>query len=421
MGVTSLEHQLALRALANGKAPPMLHDQLFVGRGTELALLDRDLDLIEAGGSSLRILVGERGSGKTMLMQAMADRARSRRFVTASADLDPDCLLHGRGGEGRALLHRALLGMRTAATGDQPAISSLVGRFGNDCRSEAEAAGQLPRDYIRSKLGELHNHPKGAEFSRIVQAFALAGEESVVAANARRWLCGDYSTLSDARDELGARSIIEDQDFWPMQKLWASFVRQAGRPGYFLFLDEARILCDLHNPNARALNLEQLLMILNDVLQGRAQGIGVVIAVTPSFITQWNGLAKNEGLSSCLLHQKDQTDLRAGNDNILAHLQDLADAELVELLQRCRQLYATCHPSAPPLPDEALEIFLEACRNQIGEARWHVPRTILQKLIALLDRMAAQPRPDWRELLSGHDSHSDHPGKEFEGYAHRQM
>ena len=50
MSVLSLDHQLALRALTNGKAPPMLHDELFVGRGTELALLDRDLELIDAGG-----------------------------------------------------------------------------------------------------------------------------------------------------------------------------------------------------------------------------------------------------------------------------------------------------------------------------------------------------------------------------------
>ena len=75
-----------------------------------------------------------------MLMQAMAERARGRRFVTASADLDPDCLLHGRGGEGRALLRKTVLGMRTAATGSEPAIDSIAGRFGNECRSDAESA-----------------------------------------------------------------------------------------------------------------------------------------------------------------------------------------------------------------------------------------------------------------------------------------
>ena len=274
---------------------------------------------------------------------------------------------------------------------------------------------------MRAKLSELHRHPKGAEFAKVIQAFALASENSVVATNARRWLCGDYSTLSDARDEIGAGSIIEDQDFWPMQKLWGSFVRQAGRPGFVLFLDEARILCELHNTNARTLNLEQLLMILNDVLQGRAHGIGVIIAATPSFITQWNGMAKHEGLSSCLLHQEVGAELHAENASILVHLQDLGDGELAELLQRCRQLYATCHPVAPLLPDEAMKIFLDTCRNQIGAARWRVPRIILQRFIALQQRLLANPKADWRDLLFGQDSDSDDPEKEFEGYAYRQM
>jgi len=421
MNVTNLDHRLALRALANGKAAAVLHDELFVGRTTELALFDSDLDLIEAGGSSLRILVGERGSGKTMLMQAIAERARGRRFVTASADLGPDCLLHGRGGEGRALLAKTILGMRTALAGDQPAIHSIAGRFGNECRSDAESSGQLPRDFMRAKLGDLHSLPKGAEFAKVIQAFALASENSVVATNARRWLCGSYSTLGDARDELGVGSIIEDQDFWPIQKLWSSFIRHAGRPGFLLFLDEARILCELHNSNARTLNLEQLLTILNDILQGHVHGIGIVIAATPSFVTQWNGMAKHEGLSSCLSHQMRQTDLHPENDGIIVHLQDLGEGELVDLLQRCRRLYATCHPAAPVLPDEALELFLETCRNQIGAARWRVPRVILQRFITIQQRLLANPKSDWRDLLSREESGADDPEKEFEGYAQRYM
>lgn len=421
MSVASLDQHMALRAVTNGKTPAMLHDALFVGRGTELALFERDLELIEAGGASFRILVGEPGSGKTMLMHAMADRARSRRFVTAGADLDPDCLLHGRGGEGRALLRKALLGMRTAASGDDPAIDSILGRFGNDCRSEAQSAGQLLRDHILSKLTELHRHPKGAEFARVIQTFALASENSVPATNARRWLCGDYSTLSDARDDLGAASIVEDKDFWPMQKLWGSFVRQAGRAGYLLFLDEARILCDLDNPHARKLNFEQLLMILNDLLQGRARGIGVVIAATPAFVSEWKGLAKHEGLSSCLRHQMDQVDLHADSQNVLVHLQDLGDGEVLELLQRCRMLYASCHPEGRLLPEDAIETFLETCRNQIGAARWHVPRLVLQRFIALQGRLLANPTKDWRELLSRQDSESANSNTEFEGYALRQM
>lgn len=420
MNLMNLDHQMALRAVTNGKAPAHCHRDLFVGRSTELAMSNRDLDVNEARGASLRILVGEPGSGKTMLQHAMASQARKRGFVTATADLDPDSLLHGRSGEGRSLLRKAVLNMQTATSGDESGLDSIVGRFGNDCRIGADAAGQLPLEYARGKLAEVNKLPKGADFARVIAPFSLAMESSAVAAKSQRWLRGDYATITDARDDLGIGGIIEDQDFWPIQKVWASFIQAAGRPGYVLFLDEARVIGDLH-PTSRMLNLEHLLMIYNDVLQGRVRGIGVVIAVTTSFVTQWNGLAKHEGLSSCLLHQKEQLELNPETDTVLVPLQDLADGEIIEMLQRCRELYAASHPAARLVPDEALELFVETCRNQIGEARWRVPRTILQRFVGFQDRVMGEPNADWRELLSAQNPESDNSDWEFEGYAQRQM
>ena len=417
----TIDQRMALRAIANGKAPTALHAELFVGRNSELSLFERDLDLVADGGASLRIMVGEPGSGKTMLQQAMAGRARRRGFVTTSADLSPDRLLHGRGGEGRALLRDAVLGMGTAAASDGLAVDTIVGRFGNDCAAEAHAARQPHRNFLRAKLAELHCRPKGAEFAKVIETFALAPENSALSTNARRWLCGDYATMSEARDELGIGSIVDDPDFWLMARNWASFLRLAGRPGLVLFLDEAQVLCGLHNANARALNLEQLLMVLNDVLQERARGIAMVIAATPAFVTQWNGLAKHDGLSSCLLSQHDQ-DIEGGAiDNVLMHLQDLEVPEIVDLLIRCRQLYAACHPEARLLPDEGMEGFLESCRNQIGEALWQIPRRILQRFIAFHQQLAANPTADWRELLSAEDAGANDSEMAFDGYARRQM
>lgn len=418
--VPTLEQRLALRSLTNGTVPPAMLDELFVGRATELALFERDLDLAEAGGASLRILVGEPGAGKTTLQQVMAARARARAFVTTSADLAPDRLFHGRAGEGRALLRETVLALDTDATGNELAAEAIVGRFGNDCQVEADAANQPPRAYLRARLGELHARPKGAEFAKIIETFAVAPEGSPIGANCRRWLCGDYSTVSEARDELGIGSIVDDQDFWLMQGHWASFLRLTGRPGLVLFIDEARVLCGLHNPNARMLNLEQLLTIFNDVLQGRVQGLAVVIAATPAFISQWNGLAKHEGLSSCLL-QTDQSVSHPQTDNVILHLQDLTEPELRELLWQCRQLYTACRPGDRMLPDRAIDSFLETCRNQIGEAQWKNPRRVVQGFFALQDRFVVNQGLEWGELLFSQGAECNAADMGFDGYAHRQM
>ena len=38
---------------------------------------------------------------------------------------------------------------------------------------------------------------------------------------------------------------LGDDDFWNIVKLWAMFVRIAGRPGLVLVLDEARLLAEV--------------------------------------------------------------------------------------------------------------------------------------------------------------------------------
>lgn len=414
------DQRLALRALVNGKAPPTMHGQLFVGRRLEIESLEHDLDLVEAGGASLRILIGEPGSGKTMLQQVMADRARQRGFVTSRADLTPDRLFHGRRGEGRALLSDLTHAMRAPAASDGPAIDAIVSRFANDCQAAAAEATQANRAYIRTMLGELHAQPKGAEFARVIETFALAPEASSLAMSCRRWLCGEYPSLGEAREELGVGSIVEDQDLWLMARHWASFLRLAGRPGLVLFIDEAQVLCGLHNPHARMLNFEHLLSIFNDVLQGRVQGLAVVIAATPAFATQWNGLAKHEGLSSCLL-QGGHAVPHLHPDSTFLHLQDFTEPELHDLVRRCRDLYASCRPGAPVLPDDGVDEFLQGCRNQIGEYQWKTPRRIMQAFLSLHDRWLANPTLGWVELLYPQEGGCTAPEMALDGYAHRQM
>lgn len=415
-----MEKQLVLRALAAGKAPEAQHEQLFVGRSAELAMFERDLDVIEGGGASLRIMVGDPGSGKTMLQHALGRRARQRRFVTMNADLSPDRLFHGNGGEGRALLEEAVMRMRTLGADEATGLGSVVGRFTNDCGEEAANASRHTRDLIRERLHPLHTQPGGADFARVIEAYAVAPDFSPRAESARRWLCGGYTTISEARDALGISSIVKDQDFWSMIKLCARFTQIADRPGLVLFIDEARVLCDLSNSHARALNLELLLSMLNDVFQDRAHGIGLYISVTPPFVTQWNGLAKHDGLKSCF-GQKPASSADSLIDAVLIQIADLDDAELIELLTKVNTFISECHPDARSLPTEAFEPFLESCRQRIGEHGRQLPRNVVQGFIQFQNRLASNPTVAWNELLPRQSTSLESPPMNLDGYAHRQM
>ena len=68
------------------------------------------------------------------------------------------------------------------------------------------------------------------------------------------------------------RSIITDSSFYDNLKLMSLFIRQAGYTGLLVNLDEMVNLYKLSNRQARLSNYEQILRILNDCLQGSAEG-----------------------------------------------------------------------------------------------------------------------------------------------------
>jgi P-loop Domain of unknown function (DUF2791) len=106
------------------------------------------------------------------------------------------------------------------------------------------------------------------------------------------------------RAALGVRTIVDDGNVYDQLKLLARFVRLAGFAGTIVCCDELVNLYKLANTKARNTNYEQILRILNDYLQGSAEGLGFLLGGTPEFL-----LDTRRGLYS---YQALQSMLRAG-------------------------------------------------------------------------------------------------------------
>ena len=70
-----------------------------VGRSREIEELLRDMDRIAEGGSTIRFIIGEYGSGKTFFLNLVRQIAMEKRMVVLSADISPDRRLHATGGQ----------------------------------------------------------------------------------------------------------------------------------------------------------------------------------------------------------------------------------------------------------------------------------------------------------------------------------
>ena len=184
--------------------------------------------------------------------------------------------------------------MQNVATRAKPeggAISSIVERWVTEMDHETRSSGgsDAGRDHpeIEARLRPLQDLVSGFDFATVIGRY-LRGfhdhDENLMAA-ALRWLRAEYRTKTEARQDLGVRSIIEDTQLYDYLKLFAAFVRLAGFSGLLVNIDEMGVLSHrLNNSQARNANYEAILRIVNDCLQGNVTGIGFLFGGTDTFL-----------------------------------------------------------------------------------------------------------------------------------------
>ena len=118
-----------------------------VGRAEEVRALVQDIDRIADGGSAIRFVIGEYGSGKTFFLHLVRSIALEKELVTVHADLTPDRRLHATGGQARSLYAELMANLATRTKPDGGALASVVERFvTRPCRRRGRRATRGGRD-----------------------------------------------------------------------------------------------------------------------------------------------------------------------------------------------------------------------------------------------------------------------------------
>lgn len=373
-----------------------------VGRVNETATLVDDISRISDGGSAFRVVIGEYGAGKTFFLNLVRAVALEKKLVVASADLNPDRRLHATGGQAKSLYVELMRNLSTRTKPDGGALPGIVEKFITNAMSEATAKNVSAEEVIKEKLQQLTELVNGYDFSEVIAAYYRGFEtgNEQLKQDAIRWLRGEYSTKTDARAALGVRNIIDDASFYDQLKLVALFVRLAGFNGLLVSLDELVNLYKLANAQARNANYEQVLRILNDSLQGTAQGLGFVLGGTPEFLYDTRrGLYSYPALQSRLSLNTFAQNGLVDYSGPVVRLASLAPEDFFVLLQNIQHVFAGGDASKELLPKEGIVSFMEHCSQKIGDAYFRTPRTTITAFINLLAVLEQNPSADWKELL----------------------
>ena len=132
---------------------------------------------------------------------------------------------------------------------------------------------------ITSSMEERIN---GFDFGKVIAAYYKGHRtgDSQLQKNALRWLCGEYRTKTEAKNDLGVGLIATDENWYDFMKLFADFVVKAGYAGLYICIDEMASIYEIPSKVGRDFNYNKILSIYNDMLQGKAKNMGIIMSIT---------------------------------------------------------------------------------------------------------------------------------------------
>lgn len=400
--VRQRDRQAILNALRAGVVPGRGLVHLQVGRVDEIEALANDIRTVKGGGTAIRFLIGEYGTGKSFFLQVIREAAQRADCVTFNADVTQDSRLYGTGGKVRTLFSTLVASAGTKSQPGGGAIAEVLERFISSAVEESRTGGDDVDEVIRRRLSDLTEYNKGPEFADVVLAYweSVRKHDDHRREAALRWLRGEYTSVGEARAALGVRGIISDADFYPSLRLLAMLVKQAGYGGLVIALDELAVLARL-NKRTRDQNYEQILTFVNRLLGGDAENLMVVFAGTPEFVTDpIRGLYSYGALRSRLSPNEFlRPGLRDSASPVIG-LEQFSSEDLWLLLENVHHVYCS-NNQRDPLPDldAAVKGFLDHAASQLGGLAKVTPREATRSWLQFLDILDQNRKEDWRRVL----------------------
>jgi len=400
------ERDAVIQSLQAGLVPRLGLHLLQVGRKEEVAALLKDLERIEQGGAAFRLVVGRFGSGKSFFLNLIRTLALQKRLIVAQADFTMERRIRSTNGEARALYSELMRNLATKAKPEGGALRNLCEGWISDVQHKVTQLGGTDDDVKRrilEDLRDLQEHVGGFAFAQVLSKYyeGHASENETMQGNALRWLRGEYKSKIEAREDLGVRQIIDDENFYDSLKLMAAFCVKAGFGGLVVSLDELVVLSHrLPSTRSRQANYEALLTMINDCYQGGAANIGFLVAGTDECLEdKRRGLHSYEALRSRLV---ESTFAGAGIrdlSNPVIRLQNLTPEDLFVLLRNIRHVHAGGDVLKYLVPDDALVAVLKRANETLGAEYFKTPRDIVRSFVSLLNIIEQNPGVTWEKLV----------------------
>ena len=392
------EKSAIIESLKAGIVPRIGLQHIQVGRKQEIEELIKDFDLVSQGGAKARFIIGEYGSGKTFFLTLSKLIAQEKNLVVVSADITTEKVLCSSDGKSQALFSELISNMSTKTKPDGGALKSIIERWASGVLQNNE---DVSEEEIHKLLLPLEKHVSSYDFSKVIATYLSSYRncDEIKMSQALRWLRAEYTTKTEARADLGVRTIIDDTNFYDYLKLFAGFVKLAGYVGLIVNIDELAILARLKS-NIRNKNFERILNIINDSLQGSTEHIAFVFGGTPEFLEdKYKGMYSYGALETRLA---DNPFSKVGLKDLtgpVIRLDNLSQEELYVLFHNIRNVFAEYNENNYLVEENGIQVFLQWILNRIGAKAFLSPRESIKNFVGLLSQLQNYPETSIEDFL----------------------
>ncbi|MFZ2725231.1 MAG: ATP-binding protein [Methylococcaceae bacterium] len=403
-----------INSLLGGVVPKIGVQHITVGRSDEINAVIAALNDVKAGHSMVKFWIGDFGCGKSFMLHLLNTLALKQKFVVANANFTPENRLYANDGKAVALYTAIIDNIAIQTKPEGGALATLIEKWIEHVIIETANHNNIALTEIRSeqyaaliqnniiKTAHQLTDVGGFDFATVILKYyeGYITENELLRRNALRWLKGEYSTKTEARQDLGIREIINDSNYYDMLKNFCKLFISIGYSGFVINLDEAINLYKISTATMREKNYEKILTIYNDCFQGKVEHLFINFAATVETLeNERRGLFSYGALKRRLETNKFATLTQRDFAQPVIKLMPLSHNEIYLLLVKLKAIFDFNYQTELAINDGDIHAFMEELFNKPGAEEFLTPSEVIRDFLNILSVLRQNPQLDKAQLF----------------------
>jgi hypothetical protein len=424
--IKSKEATAIINSLSGGVVPRIGVQHITVGRTLEIEALTEALNDVKNGHSMMKFWIGDFGSGKSFMLHLINTVAIKQKFVVTNADFTPDNRLYSNDGKALVLYSSIMDNIAIQTKPEGGALPTLLDKWIEQVVSKVAIDNNIPITEIRDEkhFGLIQTsimetvkevtESGGFDFGVVVIKYyeGYIKDDDILRRNALKWLKGEYTTKTEARQDLGVREIVNDINYYDMLKYFSRLFVSIGYSGFMINLDEAINLYKISTSTTREKNYEKILSIFNDCFQGKVSNLFINIAGTKEFLeNSRRGLFSYDALKTRLETNKYETSTYRDLAQPVLRLTPLDHNEIFVLLNKLKEIFDMNYGVNIAINDSDIHLFMEEMFNKPGADEFLTPREVIRDFLNILSILRQNPGADKASLISEIEISDERPNE----------